>query len=94
MEGESFTIWLNEEPVSTSSICFGAGVAGISNLAAIPYARQRCIGAPITLKPLVDTSDEGYRVSVLQSSDMGYSVYSKLGFQEHCKIGTYIWAGG
>jgi hypothetical protein len=36
----------------------------------------------------------GYRTGVLGSSKMGYPVYTRLGFREHCRIGLYEWRTG
>ena len=72
---QNYLGYLDGEPVSTSTIFYGAGVAGI-------------YGA-LTLAPLLDARQAGYRVGILQSSEMGYGVYQKMGFQHLCQIENY-----
>ena len=78
--------YLNDEPVSTSTVFYGGGAAGIYCVATLPNARGKGIGAAITLKPLLEAREMGYRIGVLQSSEMGFNVYKKLGFRHLCQI--------
>jgi len=81
--------YLNGKPASTACILYGGGAAGIYNVATLPEARGKGIGAAITLKPLQDARELGYRIGTLQSSDMGFNVYKKLGFRHLCQIENF-----
>ena len=86
-----YTGYLDGEPVATSALFTGSGVAGIYNVGTIPTARGKGVGSAMTLVPLYEARTMGYRAGVLQSSEMGYSVYQRLGFRELCKIDHFYW---
>lgn len=79
----------NGKPVSTSTLFLGGGVAGIYCVATLPEARGKGIGAALTLQPLLDAQDMGYLIGALQSSEMGFNVYKKLGFRHLCQIENF-----
>jgi ribosomal protein S18 acetylase RimI-like enzyme len=81
--------FVNGRIVSHATLLLGAGVAGIYNVGTMREARRQGIGAAMTLTPLLEAREMGYRAGVLQSSEMGYNVYRRLGFREYCKIGLY-----
>lgn len=79
----------NDQPVATSCMIYGGGAAGIYSVSTLPEARGKGIGAALTLKPLQDARETGYRIGTLQSSAMGFNVYEKLGFRHLCQIENF-----
>ena len=81
--------YLNGEPVASSLLLLTSGVAGLFCVAIVPEARRKGIGTAISLAPLREARDMGYKVGVVHSSEMGLGVYRRIGFEEYCKIGIY-----
>ena len=81
--------YLDGKPVSTSTVFFGGGVAGIYCVATLPEARGKGIGSAVTLKPLHNARELGYAIGVLQSSDMRFNVYKQMGFRHLCQIENF-----
>jgi hypothetical protein len=80
---------MDGEPVTTASVFLAEGVAGIQFVATLRQARGRGLGGAMTLASLYDARDLGYQAGVLQSSDMGYQVYLRLGFRVVCTVDYY-----
>ena len=87
---QNYLAYLEGVPVGAGTVVYGAGVAGIYNVATVEEARGRGIGRAITLRPLLDARERGYRVGVLESSELGYSVYKRLGFKDYGPIEQYL----
>ncbi|MBM7787160.1 GNAT family N-acetyltransferase [Tenggerimyces flavus] len=82
---------LDGEPVGTTSVFLGAGVAGVYFVMTVPEARGRGIGAAVTIAGLQQAREAGYEIGVLTSSPLGRKVYERIGFREHCTIDLYTW---
>jgi len=77
-------------PVATSAMVLDSGVAGIYAVATIPQARRKGIGEIMTLIPLLEARQMGYRVGILQASSMGYPIYKRIGFHDVCNFQLYL----
>jgi GNAT superfamily N-acetyltransferase len=87
--------WLGRvdgQPVATSRVSIGGGVAGLYAILTLPSHRGRGIGRAMTLAALRAAASVGYGIGVLQSSDLGYGVYRKLGFRELFTYDVYVHA--
>lgn len=90
---QHYLAYLDDKPVACGTIYLGTNnVCGIWNIATLEEARGKGIGTAITWKPCFDAMQKGYKYGVLLSSEMGYGVYKRLGFEEYCKVGYYAWA--
>ena len=83
--------YLDDKPVGTSSIIYAVGVAGLYNVSTLPEARGNRVGSVMSAIPFADAADKGFKIGILHSTEMGYNVYKRLGFQEICKLIRYRW---
>jgi ribosomal protein S18 acetylase RimI-like enzyme len=82
---------VDEQPVATSLLYLGGGVAGIYNVTTLPEVRRQGIGTALTVVPLLEARAKGYRIGTLQSTPMGLNLYRRLGFREYCTFQAYFW---
>lgn len=88
----SYLAFLDDQPVATSELFLGAGVASVVWVGTVPTARRMGIGAAMVVVPLQEARRLGYRIGALTSSNAGYAVYRQLGFREMCRISHYSWS--
>ena len=88
---QTYLALLDGKPVATSQLFLSEGVAGIYNVSCIPDARGQGIGSAVTLAPLLEAREMGFRIGILQASQKGHNVYSRLGFQDYGKLSVYLW---
>jgi GNAT superfamily N-acetyltransferase len=86
----NYLAYIGEQPVASSTLFLGAGTAGVYYVSTQDEYRGRGIGTALTIAPLMEARDMGYRVGVLQASKMGYPVYKKIGFEATCNNGYYF----
>ena len=77
------------DPVASSSLFIGAGVAGIY-VTVIPEYQRQGIGAAMTLVPLRVARAAGYRVGITHVPDYRLGFHRKLGFKPYCTLSTYV----
>jgi GNAT superfamily N-acetyltransferase len=82
--------FLDGAPVATSAMVLDSGVAGIYAVATVPEARRKGIGEIMTVMPLLEAKQFGYRIGILQASSMGYPIYQRIGFRDVCKFQIYL----
>ena len=85
----SYLVLLDGQPVATSQVLLGAGVAGIYQVTCLPEARGRGIGTAVTFAAMDEARRRGYASAILQASDLGHPVYRRLGFRDYGRLTEY-----
>jgi GNAT superfamily N-acetyltransferase len=78
---------------ATASVLTSCGVAGLYFVMTVPEHRGSGIGSAITVAALRSAGARGYKVGVLQASEMGEGVYRRLGFREVCRFELWAMTG-
>ena len=83
--------YLDDKPVATSDLFLSAGVAGVQFVSTLREARGQGLGTALTLAPLLEAREMGCRIGVLQSSELGFPVYRRMGFEQVCQVEHFYW---
>jgi ribosomal protein S18 acetylase RimI-like enzyme len=81
--------YLNGDPATASCLFISDGIVGIYSVATLPQYRGMGLGAAITLAPLLAAREMGIKIGALQSSEMGFRVYQRLGFRKVCDVAHF-----
>jgi GNAT superfamily N-acetyltransferase len=86
----SYVGYVDDEPVSTTSIVSGAGVIGVYNVATLPGSRRRGFGEAVMRLALEDVRRElGVERVILQSTPAGLALYERMGFRTVARVSVY-----
>lgn len=88
----AFLAYFNGKPVAISRGFYGAGVIGLYRVATLEGARRKGIGTAISLAPLYEAKERGYEIATLISTDMGFNIYKKIGFNTICDFEVFGWS--
>lgn len=79
------------QPVTSSTLVLADGIAGVYDISTPPEFRRCGFGAAITYANLEAARERGFGHACLMSSDMGESVYARLGFSTRVSFSEYTW---
>lgn len=75
-----FVGFAGDQPVTSSTLLIAGGSASAYNISTPTELRRQGYGSAITHATLLAARERGYRSSWIWSSDLGRSLYQKLGF--------------
>ena len=85
-----YIAYLNGKPVSTSTLFITDNIAGLYNIITIPEGRNNGLGKIMTKVPLEEGKKQGCKIAILQATELGVPLYSKLGFNEVCTFDLFM----
>jgi GNAT superfamily N-acetyltransferase len=80
-----------DRPVTSSTLLLADGIAGVYDVSTPPQFRQRGFAAAITQAIVREARDHGYQHACLIASEMGASVYARVGFSTRVWFPEYTW---
>lgn len=84
-----FTAYIDREPVGTSLALRTGDVSGVYAVGTLPGARRRGVGTAATWAAVAAGRNWGCATTVLQSTEMGFSVYRAMGFRTVVQYRTF-----
>jgi len=88
-----FIGYYKDEPVSTAMNFYSSGVVGTYMISTSLNHRSKGLGTAITAAALSIAKKDGYGIGILQSTQSGFGVYTRLGFKEYCHFDVYWMLG-
>jgi len=86
----SFFLGIYKKKIVSALILYlSAGVAGIHAVSTLSEYRGKGFGYAISRTALIEAYKLGYKIGVLQASNLGEIVYRRLGFKKYCDIYSY-----
>jgi ribosomal protein S18 acetylase RimI-like enzyme len=86
---ESYLGLVDGEPVATSSLYYGDGMAGVYNVSTLPGQRRRGFGEAVTWHAVERGREHDCSVAILQASAMGKPVYEGMAFRTVAPYRTF-----
>lgn len=83
-----------ERAVATAEVYLDGAVAGIYSVATLASHRGRGFGNAMTKAAINEAKQHGAKIAVLHASNMGRSLYERLGFEAVGLLREYIWFPG
>ena len=85
-----YVAYVGGEPVSTAAVVIGDGAAGVYNVATLPSQQHRGYGEAVMRHALEAAQREhGVERTVLQSTQAGYALYQRMGYQGVTNVAVY-----
>jgi GNAT superfamily N-acetyltransferase len=72
--------YVGDQPATSSTLLLAGGIASVYDVSTPPALRRQGYGGAITFAMLAEARARGYQHAWIWSSQMGQSVYRKLGF--------------
>lgn len=86
-----FLGWCDDRPVCAGSLWVDNKTAGIYNLTTLPDSRRQGYATAMSYWLLSNADYRGCLAAVLQAAPDAVGLYDRLGFEEFCEIGHYVY---